>query len=391
MLATPAAPTARLLAEVAPAAAAELAGIEYASMAVVTLAFRADDVSGLDDSSGFLVPPVDGRAIKASTFSFAKWGWVREAGAAARAGAPAHLARPARRGGDPAAHRRRAGRGLAGRPGRGRRARRRPGRRATCSAGAAGCRSTPSATSTGSPGSAPRSPTCPAWRSAARRTTASGSRRSSPRPAAAVAGLCPGARWSAAPRSTPRAAGRARPVTRSPASRPVDHAGQVGAVQPADQGGGHAGHRVERAVAQPHRALLAERLEALPGQQLLAGGQRPLGAHPAAAEPGPFGRAQRRRRARGPRAARPPRPARPPARWSPPRPGSRPAAPGSARAPGPRCPPPRARRRRGARPTRAVRRRPEPGAQHAEVDELVEVEGRELAGDARPRPRPPRG
>ena len=38
------------------------------------------DVRGLDDSSGFLVPPVDGRAIKASTFSFAKWAWVREAG-----------------------------------------------------------------------------------------------------------------------------------------------------------------------------------------------------------------------------------------------------------------------------------------------------------------------
>jgi oxygen-dependent protoporphyrinogen oxidase len=50
-------------------------------MVVVTLAFRATDVAGLDDSSGFLVPPVDGRAIKASTFSFAKWGWVREAGA----------------------------------------------------------------------------------------------------------------------------------------------------------------------------------------------------------------------------------------------------------------------------------------------------------------------
>jgi oxygen-dependent protoporphyrinogen oxidase len=81
VLATPAAPAARLLTEVAPAAAAELAGIEYASMAVVTLAFRSGDVSGLDDSSGFLVPPVDGRAIKASTFSFAKWGWVREAGA----------------------------------------------------------------------------------------------------------------------------------------------------------------------------------------------------------------------------------------------------------------------------------------------------------------------
>lgn len=81
VLATPAAPTARLLGEVVPAAAAELAEIEYASVVVVTLAFRTDDVRGLDDSSGFLVPPVDGRAIKASTFSFAKWGWVREAGA----------------------------------------------------------------------------------------------------------------------------------------------------------------------------------------------------------------------------------------------------------------------------------------------------------------------
>jgi len=82
VLATPAAPTARLLADVAPAAAAELAAIEYASVVVVTLAFRTGDVRGLDDSSGFLVPPVDGRAIKASTFSFAKWAWVREAGAA---------------------------------------------------------------------------------------------------------------------------------------------------------------------------------------------------------------------------------------------------------------------------------------------------------------------
>jgi protoporphyrinogen/coproporphyrinogen III oxidase len=81
VLATPAAPTARLLTDVVPSAAAELAEIEYASVVVVTLAFRTDDVRGLDDSSGFLVPPVDGRAIKASTFSFAKWGWVREAGA----------------------------------------------------------------------------------------------------------------------------------------------------------------------------------------------------------------------------------------------------------------------------------------------------------------------
>jgi len=83
VLATPAAPTARLLADLAPVAATALAEIEYASMAIVTLAFGADDLAGtslVDGGSGFLVPPVDGRAIKASTFSFAKWDWVREAG-----------------------------------------------------------------------------------------------------------------------------------------------------------------------------------------------------------------------------------------------------------------------------------------------------------------------
>lgn len=82
VLATPAAPTARLLTHVAPAAASELAGIESASMVVVTFAFNAADVPALasTDASGFLVPPVEGRRIKASTFSFSKWGWVRKAG-----------------------------------------------------------------------------------------------------------------------------------------------------------------------------------------------------------------------------------------------------------------------------------------------------------------------
>ena len=82
VLATPAAPTARLLGSVAPVAAAELAAVESASMVVVTFAFRGDDVPDLaaTDSSGFLVPPVDGRRVKAATFSFAKWGWVRDAG-----------------------------------------------------------------------------------------------------------------------------------------------------------------------------------------------------------------------------------------------------------------------------------------------------------------------
>lgn len=79
VLATPAAPTARLLADVAPAAAADLAAIESASVAVVTLAFAVQDLADpLFERSGFLVPPVEGRIIKASTFSFAKWGWVRE-------------------------------------------------------------------------------------------------------------------------------------------------------------------------------------------------------------------------------------------------------------------------------------------------------------------------
>jgi oxygen-dependent protoporphyrinogen oxidase len=80
VLATPARASGRLLTGVAPTSAVALASIEYASMAIVTLAVPAatfPEVPG----SGFLVPPVEGRAVKASTFSFAKWDWVREAGA----------------------------------------------------------------------------------------------------------------------------------------------------------------------------------------------------------------------------------------------------------------------------------------------------------------------
>jgi protoporphyrinogen/coproporphyrinogen III oxidase len=73
VLATPAAPTARLLADVAPEAAGELAGLEYASMAIVTMAVRDLEVGG---SSGFLVPAVDGRLTKAATYSFSKWAWI---------------------------------------------------------------------------------------------------------------------------------------------------------------------------------------------------------------------------------------------------------------------------------------------------------------------------
>ena len=49
-------------------------------MAVVALAFPGTALSRPLHGSGFLVPPVDGRSIKAVTFSSTKWGWY--AGAA---------------------------------------------------------------------------------------------------------------------------------------------------------------------------------------------------------------------------------------------------------------------------------------------------------------------
>jgi protoporphyrinogen/coproporphyrinogen III oxidase len=72
IIATPAAPAARLLKDTAGEAAAGLAEISYASMAIVTLAFRAADFP-VQGRSGYLVPAVDGRAVKAATFSTVKW------------------------------------------------------------------------------------------------------------------------------------------------------------------------------------------------------------------------------------------------------------------------------------------------------------------------------
>lgn len=79
ILATPAGPAAQLLDRLVPAAAVELRGVEYASMALVTMAFRRSDLPPAiteGGASGFLVPPVDGRTIKASTFSSNKWAWA---------------------------------------------------------------------------------------------------------------------------------------------------------------------------------------------------------------------------------------------------------------------------------------------------------------------------
>ena len=80
ILATPATPTSRLLEPFAAEAAAALAGIDYASMAIVTLAFDAAAITGLPeipDLSGWLVPAVEGRLVKAVTLVGRKWPMVQ--------------------------------------------------------------------------------------------------------------------------------------------------------------------------------------------------------------------------------------------------------------------------------------------------------------------------
>ena len=73
IIAVPATPASRLLAGVAAQAAATLGEIRYASMAIVTLAYPIAAFPEPVTGSGFLVPAVDGRAVKAVTFSTVKW------------------------------------------------------------------------------------------------------------------------------------------------------------------------------------------------------------------------------------------------------------------------------------------------------------------------------
>ncbi|HQR79595.1 MAG TPA: protoporphyrinogen oxidase [Actinomycetota bacterium] len=75
MFATPAPVTGRLLQEVNSAAAQELAEVEYADVAIVTLGYPTAAARHLR-GSGFLVPPVEGYAVKGVTYSSAKWDWV---------------------------------------------------------------------------------------------------------------------------------------------------------------------------------------------------------------------------------------------------------------------------------------------------------------------------
>jgi oxygen-dependent protoporphyrinogen oxidase len=70
LVTAPAQKAARLLGQLAPDAVEPLQGIPYASMAVVAMAFPAQDV---DAGSGLLVPPVAGRLVKGVTVSSAKW------------------------------------------------------------------------------------------------------------------------------------------------------------------------------------------------------------------------------------------------------------------------------------------------------------------------------
>ena len=76
VLAIPAHPASRLLATAVPAAAVDLAGIDYASMAIVAAAWPAAAVRRLPPGSGFLVPAVDGGLVKAVTLSTSKWGFL---------------------------------------------------------------------------------------------------------------------------------------------------------------------------------------------------------------------------------------------------------------------------------------------------------------------------
>ncbi|MFG3581450.1 protoporphyrinogen oxidase [Micromonospora chersina] len=74
LLAVPARPAARLLAGPAPDVATAVGGLDYASVALVTMALPEPE---LPELSGFLVPATEGLLIKASTFFTTKWGHLR--------------------------------------------------------------------------------------------------------------------------------------------------------------------------------------------------------------------------------------------------------------------------------------------------------------------------
>jgi protoporphyrinogen/coproporphyrinogen III oxidase len=76
VVAVPAHPAARLLEPAVPSAASELAGIDYASVAIVTVALPAASAPHVA-GSGYLVPALPDRPVKAVTFTSAKWAHLR--------------------------------------------------------------------------------------------------------------------------------------------------------------------------------------------------------------------------------------------------------------------------------------------------------------------------
>ncbi len=78
VLAVPARPAGRLLAGVSGPAAALLGGVEAASMALVVAILPGARSLVSDAGSGFLVPPVEERLVKAVTYSSAKWRWLAD-------------------------------------------------------------------------------------------------------------------------------------------------------------------------------------------------------------------------------------------------------------------------------------------------------------------------
>lgn len=178
IVAAPAPAAAGLLRAEAPEAAAELDTVEYASMALVTLAYRRSDTA-LPVGSGFLVPPVDGRTIKASTFASQKWGWIADENpdvvvlrtSVGRHGETKILERDDTALVDVSRHDLREATGLDATPSK-----------PASPVGPTACPSTPSATTRAWPASVSMSPNFRASRCAARSTTASASRPASRAP-----------------------------------------------------------------------------------------------------------------------------------------------------------------------------------------------------------------
>ncbi|MBM4267791.1 MAG: protoporphyrinogen oxidase [Deltaproteobacteria bacterium] len=73
ILATPAPRTAKILSALDPTLSARLAEIDYASTAIVSLAFRLEDVPSPPKAFGVVVPFVEGRSIIAASFSSVKY------------------------------------------------------------------------------------------------------------------------------------------------------------------------------------------------------------------------------------------------------------------------------------------------------------------------------